>query len=114
MPQNIKKYDIAKEGIWFKDYSDFLCEEDSLSLFNYASKKKDDSDLSMVSLFSGCGGMDIGFEGGFICNKKSIPQDSGWIEKNINENWVLLKKIDLTPFSPMTFLTRPYSHGKTI
>lgn len=92
MHKKLKKYDITEEKIGFKDYSDFLCEDYSLSLFNYAVNKKDDNSLNMVSLFSGCGGMDIGFEGGFICNKKSIPKNSGWIEKNINENWVLLKK----------------------
>ena len=48
--------------------------------------------LKMLSLFSGCGGMDLGFEGDFICNVKSVPKDSGWIEKKINKNWVLLKK----------------------
>ena len=28
--------------------------------------------MNLVSLFSGCGGMDIGFEGDFSCLKKSI------------------------------------------
>lgn len=28
--------------------------------------------MNLVSLFSGCGGMDIGFEGDFFCLKKSI------------------------------------------
>lgn len=92
MHKNSKKYDIPEEKIGFKDYSDFLHEDYSLSLFNYAANKKDDNSLNMLSLFSGCGGMDIGFEGGFICNKKSVPKNSEWIEKNINENWVLLKK----------------------
>ena len=54
--------------------------------------EKDADQLSMLSLFSGCGGMDLGFEGGFICNKKSVPYDSPWIEKKVNDNWVLLKK----------------------
>lgn len=48
--------------------------------------------LKMLSLFSGCGGMDLGFEGDFICNVKSVPKDSGWVDKKINKNWVLLKK----------------------
>lgn len=34
----------------------------------------------VLSLFSGCGGMDIGFEGGFKCLKRSIA-NSEWIEK---------------------------------
>ena len=28
--------------------------------------------MNVLSLFSGCGGMDIGFEGGFTCLKRSI------------------------------------------
>ncbi|MBP5724424.1 MAG: DNA (cytosine-5-)-methyltransferase [Bacteroidales bacterium] len=51
-----------------------------------------DNKLTMLSLFSGCGGMDIGFEGNFICNKKSIPVNSPWIQKFVNDNWVLLKE----------------------
>jgi DNA (cytosine-5-)-methyltransferase len=35
----------------------------------------------VLSLFSGCGGMDIGFEGGFICMKKSI-------NTYIHPNWI--------------------------
>lgn len=48
--------------------------------------------IRVLSLFSGCGGMDIGFEGSFICNRKSVPANSSWIEKEICENWVLLRK----------------------
>lgn len=35
----------------------------------------------VLSLFSGCGGMDIGFEGGFKCLKKSVNE-------NIHPNWI--------------------------
>ena len=48
--------------------------------------------LRLLSLFSGCGGMDIGFEGGFVCFKKSVPPDSPWIERPIDEDLVLLKE----------------------
>ena len=61
-----------------------------LPLF-YIGNKTRDEELSMLSLFSGCGGMDLGFEGGFICHRKSIPPYSNRIEKTINEDWVLLK-----------------------
>lgn len=47
--------------------------------------------FQVLSLFSGCGGMDIGFEGGFICHKRSVP-DIALQQKRINENWVLLKQ----------------------
>lgn len=46
----------------------------------------------MLSLFSGCGGMDLGFEGGFVCHRKSIPAKSKRIKQAINDDWVLLKR----------------------
>lgn len=43
----------------------------------------------VLSLFSGCGGMDIGFEGEFKCLKRSINTDlhPGWIKKE-DGKWV--------------------------
>ena len=52
----------------------------------------DKGKLRVLSLFSGCGGMDIGFEGGFICHRKSINPQNDWIEEDINSNWVKLKE----------------------
>lgn len=43
--------------------------------------------MKVLSLFSGCGGMDIGFEGGFTCLKKSI-------NTNIHPNWIAQEKGD--------------------
>lgn len=48
--------------------------------------------LRVLSLFSGCGGMDLGFEGRFIANKKSFKDNSDFIERTIGKDWVLLKK----------------------
>lgn len=55
--------------------------------------------MNLVSLFSGCGGMDIGFEGDFFCLKKSInlfvhPE---WveIEKTVIEIMKLIKRFVL-------------------
>lgn len=47
----------------------------------------------LLSLFSGCGGMDIGFEGGFNCLKRSINSNihPNWIIKE-NGDWVTVKK----------------------
>ncbi len=50
-----------------------------------------DNELTMLSLFSGCGGMDLGFEGNFICHRRSV-KDSNWIESSVNDNWVMLRK----------------------
>ena len=48
--------------------------------------------IRLLSLFSGCGGMDLGFEGRFTCLKKSINTTihSDWIEADYG-NWVMLK-----------------------
>ena len=49
--------------------------------------------MNLLSLFSGCGGMDIGFEGDFLCLKKSINTQihPDWVESE-NGNWVKVKK----------------------
>ncbi len=46
----------------------------------------------LLSLFSGCGGMDIGFEGGFKCLKRSINTNihPNWIEED--GEWVTVEK----------------------
>ena len=48
--------------------------------------------LRVLSLFSGCGGMDLGFEGDFICHRKSISPQSSWIQEVIDEHWVRLQR----------------------
>ena len=49
--------------------------------------------LKVVSLFSGCGGMDLGFEGDFIVHKDSINEslNPDFVEKYIDGNYVQLK-----------------------
>ncbi len=50
---------------------------------------------NVLSLFSGCGGMDLGFEGGFEVPSSCINLDAhphGWYEKSINKGWIKLKK----------------------
>ena len=49
------------------------------------------SPLKVLSLFSGCGGMDIGLEGGFLCHRRSVPNKE-WIAKTVNDKWVLLRQ----------------------
>lgn len=45
--------------------------------------------MKLLSLFSGCGGMDIGFEGNFKCLKKSINKEMhpGWIKEECGD-WI--------------------------
>lgn len=56
--------------------------------FDFATNKL--KDLHVLSLFSGCGGMDLGFEGGFICHRKSIHPNKKWVRQEMNENWIQL------------------------
>lgn len=46
--------------------------------------------MKVLSLFSGCGGMDLGFEGGFKILKKSYNSytHKHWDVKEFDENWV--------------------------
>ena len=54
--------------------------------------------LRLLSLFSGCGGMDIGFEGNFWCLKKSI-------NRMIHPEWVAENAGDWVRTSPTAFET---------
>ena len=48
---------------------------------------------TVASFFSGCGGLDLGLEGGFPIHKNSIvPNDNDWIESSDGNDWVRLKK----------------------
>lgn len=46
--------------------------------------------IKVISLFSGCGGMDLGFEGGFITHNKSVYSKPEWISDYVDEQWVKL------------------------
>lgn len=60
---------------------------------NIIEQKKYNTQKNVLSLFSGCGGMDIGFEGGFECLKDSINLllHPDWVEQ-IHDDWVLVKR----------------------
>lgn len=47
----------------------------------------------VISLFSGCGGMDLGFEGGFYVNEKSV-KNKKWISNHTQNHQVKLRKTD--------------------
>lgn len=54
--------------------------------------------MNVLSLFSGCGGMDIGFEGGFTCLAKSINQ-------NIHIDWITQQNGNFVTVAPTAFQT---------
>jgi len=84
MDKQSKKYVIPEE------VSDVVSEAQIPICFT--EPKQNNGTHNLLSLFSGCGGMDLGFEGHFIANKKSFPQDSPYIEYEVNDDWVFLKK----------------------
>lgn len=54
--------------------------------------------MNLLSLFSGCGGMDIGFEGDFVCLKKSI-------NRKIHPEWIVEEDGDWVKVAPTIFHT---------
>lgn len=48
--------------------------------------------IRLLSLFSGCGGMDLGFEGGFNVLSESFPADSPHIESRVSPFLVRLRR----------------------
>ena len=54
--------------------------------------------MNLLSLFSGCGGMDIGFEGSFVCLRKAINTE-------IHPDWIVDEDRDWVTVAPTTFRT---------
>jgi len=77
-----------------------LVEEPQLAVKFYSKTKtekkkpKGKSTLNMLSLFSGCGGMDLGFEGDFSVLKSSVNEilNPNFINKKLKNNFVNLSK----------------------
>lgn len=68
--------------------------EPSATIKSFSKYANQIQSLNVLSLFSGCGGMDLGFEGGFVTLMKSINKKltPNFIEKVLNDDTVLLKK----------------------
>lgn len=78
--------------IEIKQQSDLVAEPGYDLFFNNGeAERQEEGTLRVLSLFSGCGGMDLGLEGGFICHKHSVT-NSDWIHHKVNENWVSLQR----------------------
>lgn len=80
------------ETIENQTFSDIVCESSLPLFYNNGNNVYRPDPLNVLSLFSGCGGMDLGFEGHFICHKKSVGKNTDWIDNKVNENWVMLNK----------------------
>jgi DNA (cytosine-5)-methyltransferase 1 len=86
--EEIINIDIAKEPQLEINFS--TMQVDTKKLYN----KENNNTLNILSLFSGCGGMDLGFEGGFPVFTSSINEKLSphFIDKYLNNDYVLLKK----------------------
>ena len=70
---------IMSQEIQYNNYSDLLNVADTPLFFDEGKRVTTNGSLKVLSLFSGCGGMDLGFEGGFICHRKSVNPNYDWI-----------------------------------
>lgn len=71
--------------------------------------------LKVISLFSGCGGMDLGFEGGFTVREESVNGNMhpSWLSNSEKNGWISLPKTrfstifanDILPFAEKTWTT---------
>lgn len=82
---NTKPYVLPTET------SDMLSDA-QIPIIYHDEMKETEGKLRVLSLFSGCGGMDLGFEGSFIAHRKSFPPQSLYIDHSVNKDWVMLKK----------------------
>ncbi|MBQ9666501.1 MAG: DNA (cytosine-5-)-methyltransferase [Bacteroidaceae bacterium] len=73
------------------DTEDGLVQESQIPI-HFPEEETPVDRLRLLSLFSGCGGMDIGFEGGFIAPRRSFSADSPSIDHVIDDKWVFLRK----------------------
>lgn len=90
MAKKVLKY----TEIEIEQQSDLVAEPQFDLFFNNGDNERhEDGILRVLSLFSGCGGMDLGLEGGFICHQNSVTHPE-WIERQVNDNWVMLHRND--------------------
>lgn len=83
---------IGYDEIELENLSDIVAEPQFDLFFNNGENERhENGTLRVLSLFSGCGGMDLGLEGGFICHRHSVSRED-WIDYAINDNWVMLQR----------------------
>ncbi len=78
---------IKQSGIWLIPYS-----AKKPARIKSGVKIEKDTRLNVLSLFSGCGGMDLGFEGGFDILRESMNETihPEWQVKKSGKKWVKL------------------------
>lgn len=89
MSEDLKKRNREKED-FFEEVSDIVSDYQIPILFD--NEEDDDGTIRVLSLFSGCGGMDLGFEGSFFANKRSFADNDPDITVKIQDEWVKTRK----------------------
>lgn len=69
-----------------------LLREDEIPDYSLLESPRGERRLRVLSLFSGCGGMDLGLEGGFIAPRRSFADGSPSVAKVLNDDWVLVRR----------------------
>ena len=83
---------MGKEAVLYPEFEiDFRSDLIANPLYEMFNIREGDDTLRVLSLFSGCGGMDLGLEGGFICHNRSVTNPE-WIHHRIDSNWVMLRQ----------------------
>lgn len=83
---------IKYDEIEIEQQSDLVAEPQFDLFFNNGGDERhEEGTLRVLSLFSGCGGMDLGLEGGFMCHHNSVTHPD-WIDYQVNDNWVMLNR----------------------
>lgn len=81
---------VKKSGVWFIPTATPKPAKQNKLPRNQKRK----STINVLSLFSGCGGMDLGFEGDFEVLKScvNLKVNTNWNVTSLDENWVHLPK----------------------
>ena len=74
-----------------EEFSDIVSDYQIPLVFDMDEEQDSDS-IKVLSLFSGCGGMDLGFEGSFFANKRSFAESDPNIVFKIKNEWVKTRK----------------------
>ena len=80
----------SKKYAEFEEMCDSICDS-QIPLFFPNYNCDDKNTLRVLSLFSGCGGMDLGFEGDFLAHKLSFEKNNPHIITH-DGDWVRTRK----------------------
>lgn len=106
---------------FIEEFSDIVSDYQIPLVFD---QENDEDSIKVLSLFSGCGGMDLGFEGDFFANKRSFSDDDPDVVFKIMNEWVRIRKTrfktifanDILPEAQIAWTTymRRFGYGEEL